>query len=197
MHPSCRNLSLALCNLRWCFAILASPAFLSALLRRFASRWNIISSCWHWLACSTCSNQPAKLRCSRCKAAFYCDKACQKSAWKAHRTVCEPVSQFQGYSAPATPNFSNPASPVSESWGTRNGAGRILSNYGKSRIFNAIPPCIMIGCGRYGCTKSSGFYDLNDYIGISGEGVFFPWESRSFFRTTKHSVAKIDQWIFF
>ncbi|KAF2124021.1 hypothetical protein P153DRAFT_351657 [Dothidotthia symphoricarpi CBS 119687] len=65
--------------------------------------------------CSTCSGGPAKLRCSRCKAAFYCDKACQKSAWKAHRTVCEPASQSQGYSAPATPNFSTPTSPVSES----------------------------------------------------------------------------------
>ncbi|KAF1359217.1 hypothetical protein EJ07DRAFT_41859, partial [Lizonia empirigonia] len=62
--------------------------------------------------CSTCSGQPAKLRCSRCKSAYYCDKACQKSSWKAHRTVCEPVSQNQGYSAPAITNFSNSASPT-------------------------------------------------------------------------------------
>ncbi|KAJ4336326.1 hypothetical protein N0V87_005477 [Didymella glomerata] len=62
--------------------------------------------------CSTCSGQTARLRCSRCKNAYYCDKACQKSSWKAHRQVCEPVSQTQGFSAPATPNFSNPTSPT-------------------------------------------------------------------------------------
>ncbi|KAF2026573.1 hypothetical protein EK21DRAFT_73862, partial [Setomelanomma holmii] len=63
--------------------------------------------------CSTCSGGPAKRRCSRCKAAYYCDKNCQKSDWKTHRNVCEPVAQ--GYSAPATPNFSTPASPTNES----------------------------------------------------------------------------------
>jgi hypothetical protein len=63
--------------------------------------------------CAKCSGSMAKLRCSRCKTAYYCDKACQKSAWKSHRTVCEPATQ--GYSAPATPNISNPASPVPES----------------------------------------------------------------------------------
>ncbi|KAH6629151.1 hypothetical protein C7974DRAFT_376030 [Boeremia exigua] len=63
-------------------------------------------------ACSTCSGQSARLRCSRCKNAYYCDKACQKSSWKAHRQTCEPASQMQGYSAPATPDCSNPASPT-------------------------------------------------------------------------------------
>ncbi|KAH7074076.1 hypothetical protein FB567DRAFT_536624 [Paraphoma chrysanthemicola] len=63
--------------------------------------------------CSTCSGGPAKRRCSRCKAAYYCDRNCQKSDWKTHRNVCEPATQ--GYSAPATPNFSTPASPTNES----------------------------------------------------------------------------------
>ena len=67
------------------------------------------------LACTTCSGQPARRRCSRCKAAYYCDRNCQKSDWKTHRTLCEPVAQGYAYSAPATPNFSNPASPVNES----------------------------------------------------------------------------------
>ncbi|KAH8707545.1 hypothetical protein GQ44DRAFT_628549 [Phaeosphaeriaceae sp. PMI808] len=63
--------------------------------------------------CTTCSGGPAKRRCSRCKSAYYCDKTCQKSDWKTHRNTCEPASQ--GYtSAPATPNFSNPASPTNE-----------------------------------------------------------------------------------
>jgi hypothetical protein len=64
-------------------------------------------------ACSTCSGGPAKRRCSRCKAAFYCDRSCQKTDWKTHRNVCEPAQQTA--SAPGTPNFSNPASPTSES----------------------------------------------------------------------------------
>ncbi|KAH9876660.1 hypothetical protein J1614_003792 [Plenodomus biglobosus] len=63
--------------------------------------------------CTTCSGQPARRRCSRCKAAYYCDRNCQKSDWKTHRNACEPISQT--YSAPATPNYSSPTSPVNES----------------------------------------------------------------------------------
>ncbi|KAI0572835.1 zf-MYND multi-domain protein [Pyrenophora tritici-repentis] len=62
--------------------------------------------------CTSCSGAPARRRCSRCKAAYYCDRNCQKSDWKTHRNVCEPITQT--YSAPATPNFSNPASPTTE-----------------------------------------------------------------------------------
>ncbi|KAL6709908.1 hypothetical protein ACN47E_000693 [Coniothyrium glycines] len=65
--------------------------------------------------CTTCSGQLARRRCSRCKAAYYCDRNCQKTDWKSHRSVCEPVAPGYTYSAPATPNFSNPASPVNES----------------------------------------------------------------------------------
>ncbi|KAH7397322.1 hypothetical protein BKA66DRAFT_454149 [Pyrenochaeta sp. MPI-SDFR-AT-0127] len=63
--------------------------------------------------CSACSGQPARRRCSRCKSAYYCDRNCQKSDWKAHRGACEPATQ--GYSAPVTPNFSTPASPTNDS----------------------------------------------------------------------------------
>ncbi|KAF2848660.1 hypothetical protein T440DRAFT_400759, partial [Plenodomus tracheiphilus IPT5] len=69
--------------------------------------------------CTTCSGQPARRRCSRCKSAYYCDRNCQKSDWKTHRNACEPIAH-QTYSAPATPNYSSspssdPASPVNES----------------------------------------------------------------------------------
>ncbi|KAF1850198.1 uncharacterized protein K460DRAFT_361025 [Cucurbitaria berberidis CBS 394.84] len=63
--------------------------------------------------CSTCSGQPARRRCSRCKSAYYCDRNCQKSHWKTHRNACEPVTQ--SYSAPATPNVSTPTSPSNDS----------------------------------------------------------------------------------
>ncbi|KAJ5028762.1 zinc finger domain-containing protein [Bipolaris maydis] len=62
--------------------------------------------------CTTCSGQHARRRCSRCKAAYYCDRNCQKSDWKTHRNICEPITQT--YSAPETPNCSNPASPTNE-----------------------------------------------------------------------------------
>jgi len=62
--------------------------------------------------CTACAAGPARRRCSRCKAAYYCDRTCQKSHWKTHRHACEPLSQ--PYSAPPTPNPSSPASPVTE-----------------------------------------------------------------------------------
>ena len=39
--------------------------------------------------CATCSKMALKmLRCSRCKAAFYCDAACQKRHWREHKAAC-------------------------------------------------------------------------------------------------------------
>lgn len=34
------------------------------------------------------SSSPPNLRCSRCKAAFYCSETCQRAAWKTHKKVC-------------------------------------------------------------------------------------------------------------
>jgi hypothetical protein len=37
------------------------------------------------------------LRCSRCKAAFYCDAACQKRHWQEHKAACgEAAAGGQG-----------------------------------------------------------------------------------------------------
>ncbi|CAI6332046.1 unnamed protein product [Periconia digitata] len=62
------------------------------------------------LVCGTCGQAPAPgaslQRCSRCKAAFYCSKVCQKVAWKVHRTDCGSASAI------ATPNISVPGSPT-------------------------------------------------------------------------------------
>lgn len=35
----------------------------------------------------------APLKCARCKAAWYCDKDCQKAHWTAHKSVCVPPGQ--------------------------------------------------------------------------------------------------------
>eukprot|EP00929_Paragymnodinium_shiwhaense_P081261 TRINITY_DN42495_c0_g1_i1.p1 TRINITY_DN42495_c0_g1~~TRINITY_DN42495_c0_g1_i1.p1 ORF type:complete len:188 (-),score=43.06 TRINITY_DN42495_c0_g1_i1:7-570(-) len=37
--------------------------------------------------------QPASVQCSRCKAAWYCGKNCQKRHWPNHRTDCGAASQ--------------------------------------------------------------------------------------------------------
>jgi hypothetical protein len=39
--------------------------------------------------CAACGNQALQmLKCSRCKAAFYCDAACQKRHWREHKAAC-------------------------------------------------------------------------------------------------------------
>ena len=38
--------------------------------------------------CFYCHSEGAKLRCSQCKSAFYCGKACFKRAWKRHKPAC-------------------------------------------------------------------------------------------------------------
>ena len=35
-----------------------------------------------------CSNTSAKLRCSRCLKARYCNRECQKMDWKQHKKLC-------------------------------------------------------------------------------------------------------------
>jgi hypothetical protein len=39
--------------------------------------------------CAACGAKRLQmLRCSRCKAAFYCDAACQKRHWREHKAAC-------------------------------------------------------------------------------------------------------------
>ncbi len=42
--------------------------------------------------CSVCRSV-ALHRCSSCKTAIYCSETCQKSHWKAHRTMCKYISK--------------------------------------------------------------------------------------------------------
>ena len=41
-------------------------------------------------ACASCGAESAPLKCSRCKVAMYCSKACQVEHWKrgGHRDLC-------------------------------------------------------------------------------------------------------------
>ena len=38
--------------------------------------------------CHHCHEVDGTKQCSRCRAAFYCSAACQRSAWKAHKVTC-------------------------------------------------------------------------------------------------------------
>ena len=52
--------------------------------------------------CTNCSSSSALgakglLRCSRCLAARYCSRECQRSHWKAgHKQVCVPYTEWDG-----------------------------------------------------------------------------------------------------
>jgi len=39
--------------------------------------------------CAYCGKHDPNVRCSKCKKAMYCGRACQASAWKFHRTWCD------------------------------------------------------------------------------------------------------------
>jgi len=48
--------------------------------------------------CSFCIAEVGRknlMVCSRCRHARYCSKACQKEAWKSHKSVCKSVSETQ------------------------------------------------------------------------------------------------------
>jgi tetratricopeptide (TPR) repeat protein len=50
-------------------------------------------------SCEQCDSNEAPLRCSRCKNAWYCNRDCQRSAWKSHKPACKPVKAAE----PTTP----------------------------------------------------------------------------------------------
>ena len=45
-------------------------------------------------ACSSCGAD-ALLRCSRCLGAFYCDAACQRAHWAAHKQPCAAAERVR------------------------------------------------------------------------------------------------------
>jgi hypothetical protein len=90
--------------------------------------------------CSTCSGPPilgvSLSRCSRCKRAFYCSKACQKAAWKQHKYDCVPTGSLRGLfpsSTTHTPDISTPASPVADESATEPSPAMDTSSMGATQ----------------------------------------------------------------
>ena len=41
--------------------------------------------------CTTCGEEKAEKKCSKCKTVQYCDQACQKYHWFVHKKHCVPL----------------------------------------------------------------------------------------------------------
>lgn len=63
------------------------------------------------MRCGDCGKEGATLRCSRCKRAFYCEKACQQRHWKAHKETCRPGALPEGHSGVNQPGTTGGGSP--------------------------------------------------------------------------------------
>ncbi|KAF2117234.1 hypothetical protein BDV96DRAFT_644662 [Lophiotrema nucula] len=63
---------------------------------------------------STSPTGGSLLRCSRCRSAFYCNTACQKADWKAHKKSCGP-RRMASYSTLSSPNTPSASSPIDHS----------------------------------------------------------------------------------
>lgn len=50
--------------------------------------------------CSTCGEEGAPKKCSKCKAVQYCDRECQRLHWFMHKKSCARLSQAPGKSHP-------------------------------------------------------------------------------------------------
>jgi hypothetical protein len=67
-------------------------------------------------ACAACgSTQEGMSRCTRCAAAFYCDAACQRRHWPAHKPACRPADDDAvlldpagAGAGPLTPAYADP-----------------------------------------------------------------------------------------
>ena len=43
-------------------------------------------------ACAFCLKVPAKSKCARCEAAYYCNVECQRGHWKTHKAWCNTAT---------------------------------------------------------------------------------------------------------
>jgi hypothetical protein len=41
--------------------------------------------------CAACRKHASSTRCARCRAVYYCGRACQKAHWKGHKAGCQEI----------------------------------------------------------------------------------------------------------
>ena len=62
--------------------------------------------------CLNCDLSPAKLRCSKCRCAFFCSQTCQKVAWPNHKVECGLAAAAAAAAAAVEPSdTANPNDP--------------------------------------------------------------------------------------
>ena len=59
--------------------------------------------------CSKCGASPANLKCSRCKASWYCSSGCQREHWPVHKPGCGPAAGAAAAAAAAVGSGAAPA----------------------------------------------------------------------------------------
>ena len=57
----------------------------------------ITCKCEQDKSCQFCGTGDAKKRCSACKCELYCNRECQKAAWKKHQLVCRLIGKEHNY----------------------------------------------------------------------------------------------------
>lgn len=61
--------------------------------------------------CSTCSEEKAPKKCSKCKAVQYCDRECQRLHWFLHKKACARLGSSNGSNAASTAVTTESSSP--------------------------------------------------------------------------------------
>ncbi|XP_049799785.1 ankyrin repeat and MYND domain-containing protein 2-like [Schistocerca nitens] len=84
-----------------------SPSALSIISAAINGQRGFLDSGTH--CCSTCGEERATKKCSKCKAVQYCDRECQRLHWFMHKKACTRLSQV---SIKAKPSASPPTSEL-------------------------------------------------------------------------------------
>ena len=56
--------------------------------RGIVQNWDAAVERYNATACANCGEGEARLRCSACRAVYYCGAVCQYAHWKAHKAAC-------------------------------------------------------------------------------------------------------------
>ena len=88
-------------------------------------------------ACALCHSPDAELQCSRCKLTFYCNAACQRGDWTAHKRACMQSASRGRVQSPRSPGAREGEAASSGLRPARRGLG-----------WGCVPRGMPCACGR-------------------------------------------------